>query len=88
MSTNWDVCPAVERAPEKLGGALEFHGTRMPVATLFENLREGGTVDQFLEWYPGEACEQVEPVLNHQIVELQAPVVRRLGLAGSTGPTE
>lgn len=77
MSTNWDACPAVERDPEKLGGALVFRGTRMPVATLFENLREGATVEQFLEWYPGTTREQVDAVLNHEIFEMQAPVVRR-----------
>ena len=47
MATNWDYCDAVERDPNKLGGALVFRGTRMPVATLFENLKSGATVDQF-----------------------------------------
>ena len=39
MATDWATCPAVERDPEKLSGALVFRGTRMPVATLFENLQ-------------------------------------------------
>lgn len=32
MGTNREECPAVERDPEKLGGALVFRGTRMPSA--------------------------------------------------------
>ena len=58
MATDWSACPAVERDPEKLGGALVFRGTRMPVATLFENLKSGATVDEFLEWFPGTTREQ------------------------------
>ena len=46
MATDWSACPAVERDPKRLGGALVFRGTRMPVATLFENLKSGATVDE------------------------------------------
>ena len=53
MRTNWSTCHAVERHPEKLSGALVFRGTRMPVATLFENVKDGATIDELLEWYPG-----------------------------------
>ena len=52
MST-WKTCPAVERDPEKVSGARVFRGTRVPVSTLFENLRDGATIDEFLEWFPG-----------------------------------
>ena len=77
MATNWDTCPAVERDPDKLGGALIFRGTRIPVATLFENLKRGATVEQFLEWYPGATREQVEAVIDHEAREMQAPVLRK-----------
>lgn len=80
MATDWEACPAVEREPGKLGGALVFRGTRMPVATLFENLKHGATVEQFLEWYPGTTREQVEAVIDHETRELQAPIVKDLGL--------
>ena len=30
-----------------------FCGTREPVRTLFENLRDGATIDEFLESFPG-----------------------------------
>ena len=78
MATNWDCCDAVERDPNKLGGALVFRGTRMPVATLFENLKSGATVDQFLEWFPGTTREQVEAVIDHEISEMQAPILKEL----------
>ena len=51
--TDWQTCPAVERHPDKLSGAWVFRGTRVPVATLFENLKDGASVEQFLEWFPG-----------------------------------
>lgn len=80
MATNWDNCTAVERGPNKLGGALVFRGTRMPVSTLFENLQAGATVEQFLEWFPGMTREQVDAVINHETSQMQAPVVQKLGL--------
>ena len=51
---------AVVTHRDKVSGALVFHGTRVPVAALFENLRDGATVDQFLEWFPGVKREDVE----------------------------
>ena len=62
---DWTQCPAVERVPGKVGGAWLFKGTRVPVKALFENLEDGARVDDFLEWFPGVAREQVELVLRH-----------------------
>ena len=62
---DWSNCAAVERVPGKVSGAWLFKGTRVPVAALFENLEGGATVDDFLEWFLGVACEQVESVLKH-----------------------
>ena len=78
MVTDWNVCTAVERDPEKMSGALIFRNTRIPVATLFENLKRGATVDQFLEWYPGATREQVEAVIEHEARSMQAPVPQKL----------
>ncbi len=47
-----------------MSGAWVFRGTRVPVKALFENLEEGATVDQFLEWFPGVARAQVLAVLE------------------------
>ncbi|MEK7702669.1 MAG: DUF433 domain-containing protein [Nitrospirota bacterium] len=62
---NWIQCSAVERSAEKVSGAWVFRETRVPVTALFENLEDGATVDQFLEWFPGVAREQVDAVLEH-----------------------
>jgi uncharacterized protein (DUF433 family) len=63
---HWQHSSAVERNPAKVSGAWVFRGTRVPVAALFENLREGASVDQFLEWFPGVERSQVESVLEHE----------------------
>jgi len=55
----------VERVPGKVSGAWLFKGTRVPVTALFENIEGGATTDEFLEWFPGVAREQVEAVLRH-----------------------
>lgn len=50
---DWSNCIAVERSQERVSGAWVFKGTRLPVKALFENLEEGASVDDFLEWFPG-----------------------------------
>ena len=62
----WNLCSAVERNPDKVSGAWLFRGTRVPVCSLFENLRDGAAVEQFLEWFPGVKRWQVESVLDHE----------------------
>lgn len=64
---NWDSCDAVERHPERVSGTWVFRGTRVPVSALFENLKDGATIDQFLEWFPGVRRSQVEAVLEHEV---------------------
>lgn len=72
--TDWQTCPAVERHPDKLGGAWVFRGTRVPVATLFENLKDGASIEQFLEWFPGVEGAAVAAVLEHEVPALARPV--------------
>ena len=48
----WDDCDAVEHPPEKVSGAWVFRGTRVPLSALFENLRDGASIDQFVMWFP------------------------------------
>ena len=62
---DWNQCPAVEKDPGKVSGAWLFKGTRVPVKALFENLEDGARVDDFLNWFPGVAREQIEAVLEH-----------------------
>ena len=61
---NWSDCPEVERIPGKVSGVWVFVGTRVPVKALFENLEDGATVQQFLDWFPGVRREQVSAVLE------------------------
>ena len=61
---DWSQCPAVERSPEKVGGEWLFKATRIPIKALFENLKGGAKVDDFLEWFPGVTREQVEQVIT------------------------
>jgi len=48
---DWSQCPAVESVPGKVSGAWLFRGTRMPVATVFENLEAGATIEEIMEWF-------------------------------------
>ena len=68
---NWTTCEAVEQNPVIASGAWVFRGTRVPVRALFDNLEDGATVSQFLEWFPGVTREQVEAVLEHTARSLQ-----------------
>lgn len=67
---DWTDCPGVECIAGKVIGAWRFRGTRVPVKALFENLKDGATVDEFLEWFPGER-EQVEAVLEFAASSLE-----------------
>lgn len=67
MMKQWETINAIERDPDKVSGAWVFRGTRVPVSALFENLRDGATIEQFLEWFPGVERAQVEAVLDHEI---------------------
>ena len=73
--TNLKTCEAVERRPEKLSGAWVFQGTRVPVSALFENLKEGASTEQFLDWFPGVEEWQVKAVLEHEMKSLEDSVV-------------
>ncbi len=72
--TDWEKCSAVERDPDKLSDAWVFRGTRVPVSALFENLKDGATVEQFLEWFPGVDGRKVEAVLAHEVSSLAGGV--------------
>jgi len=73
MERAWKHLPAVESRPDVVSGAWVFRGTRVPVAALFENLRDGATVDQFLEWFPGVHRTDVEAVLDYEATVFTLP---------------
>jgi uncharacterized protein (DUF433 family) len=53
----------ISQNPNIMSGAPCFTGTRVPVATLFDNLADGATLSQFVEWFPGVTLQQVKAVL-------------------------
>jgi len=69
---DWSRCPAVESSPEKVSGAWVFRGTRMPVATVFENLEAGATIEDIMEWFD-VSREQIITVLDFAARSLTAP---------------
>lgn len=73
---DWSQCAAVESIPGKVSGAWVFRNTRMPVATVFENLEDGLTIDQLVELYAGLTPEHVKSVLDFAARSLNAPAPR------------
>ena len=61
---DWSQCPAVEKVAGKVSGAWVLRGTRMPVATIFENLEAGASLDDVLAWYDGLDRKQVQAVIE------------------------
>jgi uncharacterized protein (DUF433 family) len=75
MALDWNQCSAVESVPGKVSGAWVFRGTRMPVATVFENLEDGLTIDEIIEQFD-VTREQIAAVLDFAARSLEAPVHR------------
>ena len=71
---DWHTCQVVEQISGKVSGAWVFRGTRVPVRALFENLRDGASVEDLLSWFPGVQREQVEAVLDHELESLADPM--------------
>jgi uncharacterized protein (DUF433 family) len=59
---DWSQCPAVESIPGKVSGAWVFRGTRLPVATVIENL-EDLSIEEVMEQFD-VTHEQINAVLD------------------------
>jgi uncharacterized protein (DUF433 family) len=70
---DWSQCPAVESIPGKVSGAWVFKGTRLPVATVIENL-EDLSIDEVVEQFD-VTREQVTAVLEFVAESLRASAV-------------
>ena len=68
---DWSQCDAVESVPGRMSGAWVFRDTRLPVATVFENL-EDMTVDEVVEQFD-VARERIEAVLHFVARSLRVP---------------
>ncbi|MGH8132130.1 MAG: DUF433 domain-containing protein [Steroidobacteraceae bacterium] len=69
---DWSQCSAVESIPGKVSGAWVFRGTRMPVATVFENLQDGMSIAELKEQFD-VTDEQIQAVLKVAALSLAAP---------------
>ena len=67
---DWSQCPAVESIPGKVSGAWVFKGTRLPVATVIENL-EDLSIDEVIAQFD-VTREQVAAVLEFVAQSLRA----------------
>jgi len=73
-SLDWSQCSAVESVPNRRSGEWVFRNTRMPVATVFENLELGTTTDEIVEQYD-VTREQIQTVLAFAARSLDGPDV-------------
>jgi uncharacterized protein (DUF433 family) len=69
---DWSECPAVESIPGKVGGAWVFKDTRLPVATVIENL-EDLSIEEVMEQFD-VTREQIAAVLDFVAQSLEMPV--------------
>jgi uncharacterized protein (DUF433 family) len=70
---DWSQCAAVESVPGKLGGAWVLRGTRLPVATVFENL-EDLSIDEVMEQFD-VTREEIKALLEFAARSSQTPPV-------------
>ncbi len=70
----WENCDEVECSQAIVSGACVFRGTRVPVAALFENLKDGASIDEFLISFPGVDRSQVVAVLEHEMLATSSPL--------------
>ena len=56
--------------PDRMSGPPCFTGTRIPVKTLLDHLKQGETIDDFLEGAPSVRREQAEHFLELAVERL------------------
>ena len=71
---DWSQCAAVESVPGRRSGAWVFRGTRMPVATVFENLEAGSSIEEIIEQFH-VTRKQIVAVLDFAARSLDATPV-------------
>jgi uncharacterized protein (DUF433 family) len=67
--------PIVSISPDIMGGTPVFLDTRVPVQTLFDYLKAGESIDDFLDGFPTVTREQVISLLEQagkQLVNIAA----------------
>ena len=56
--------PLIEIDPEIMSGTPVIRGTRVPAASLFENLASGLSLDEFLDCFPTVQREDAVAILH------------------------
>ena len=59
-----DDNPLIWVNPDRLSGAPCFYKTRLPIDSLFDNLEDGVSLDEWLEAFPIISREQAQTVLE------------------------
>lgn len=73
MALEWSACPAVVSIPGRVSGAWVFRGTRLPVATIFQNLEDGLTIEEIMEQFD-VTRDQINAVFDFAARSLETPV--------------
>ena len=58
--------------PTRMGGEMVFKGTRVPIRSLFDHLRDGISLDEFLDDFQGVTREHAQAVIELAEAELLA----------------
>jgi uncharacterized protein (DUF433 family) len=69
---DWSQCSAVESVPGKVGGAWVFRNTRLPVATVIENL-EDLSVEEVMEQFD-VTREEIAAILDFVVQSLKRTI--------------
>jgi uncharacterized protein (DUF433 family) len=68
---DWSKCPAVESVPDRRSGEWVLRNTRMPVATIFDNLQDL-SADEVADVF-GVSKEQIVELLTFVSQSLEQP---------------
>ena len=82
---DWSQCPAVESVPGRVSGAWVFKDTRLPVATIFENLEAGSPIEEIVEQFC-VSREQINAVLRFAARSLRTLPVQAPSTPADTHP--
>lgn len=57
--------PLIWINPDRMSGAPCFFKTRLPIDSLFDNLEDGVSLDEWLDAFPDISREHAQAVLEH-----------------------
>lgn len=83
-----DTAAIITRDPEILGGTPVFAGTRVPVQSLLWHLRDGISLDAFLDDFPSVQREQAVALLDLATGSQPTPAKSRVAASGSSTGTK